>query len=647
MHLQGFSEIPLSYPWFYPSFICFFLQRGKFSFHATHWGAVSCDAQNLVALCLTFDARKRPTAAALLGHPWFASLRKRAVLMSPPLPQSVANLRVWRARRRWKITIAVVVACHRFRVASHVLADEDSVVSVVTPHTSATDVRNALSDALGSPLSELSPGLSNGHGSSRLRESPQGEKLVLFSHVSFENLPSESPFGGSQLSESPRGSNFFHGGSHPVESPRGGNPASFFSGNDNTRGGGVSALKLRSSIDLANDSAVLLRERMRQRAAANAHAATRNDDDGKTILDGDYHDGGSVASEDTTDKSGAPTPPRKSGIPAKVVFYGGAILANFDDEEKDEEDAWSLKLRSSVDRANSAALLRERMRLRAAANAAAAEDRVDSVSLAGNNSSMRLRSASGLQTSHELAESPFFVGDQSAAAVGMKLAPDVKGYLRSCLTPKAAKTRSLFDQRTVARFLDIDDHEESVAGDDSSSAKGVEQLDTGIGSFASNLRSSRAAPAGRTSPLPPPAADMKSLLRGGVKASFDQRAISRFLNNDDDEGSIAGDDSSIVGVGLLDTGMGIFVSKLRSSGAAPAGCTLLQPPLPPPPADMKSLLRGGVKSSFDQRAISRFLDYDDDDEEEEGSVAGYGQPSCSDVRSLLRGGVDSDWHSGR
>jgi hypothetical protein len=91
------------------------IQSGDFSFPAAHWRKVGPNARDFISRCLTVDPAARPTAAELLTHPWFCSRGWRAVLR----PELAANAMVvgvlrWRARRRWRVAAATVLAAGRF-----------------------------------------------------------------------------------------------------------------------------------------------------------------------------------------------------------------------------------------------------------------------------------------------------------------------------------------------------------------------------------------------------------------------------------------------------------------------------------------------------------------------------------------------------
>mmetsp|Transcript_12675 Transcript_12675/g.25022 ORF Transcript_12675/g.25022 Transcript_12675/m.25022 type:complete len:113 (-) Transcript_12675:74-412(-) len=87
--------------------------RGEFQFDSPFWDPVTAEAKDLITQMLTLDPAQRPSAAALLSHPWLSMNHPGEVLSS-----TVDNLRRWTARRRLKSGIASVMALNRFKFRS-------------------------------------------------------------------------------------------------------------------------------------------------------------------------------------------------------------------------------------------------------------------------------------------------------------------------------------------------------------------------------------------------------------------------------------------------------------------------------------------------------------------------------------------------
>lgn len=84
---------------------------GKFDFDDPCWGTVSDSVKSLIQSLLTVDPLKRPTAAALLSHPWV----KGEVAKQEPLePEVKRRLSTFNARRKFRAAAYASIVSNRF-----------------------------------------------------------------------------------------------------------------------------------------------------------------------------------------------------------------------------------------------------------------------------------------------------------------------------------------------------------------------------------------------------------------------------------------------------------------------------------------------------------------------------------------------------
>jgi hypothetical protein len=76
---------------------------GDFEFHAPFWDPVSEAGKDLIRQMLTLNPQERPTAAALLQHPWVTGQAKGQCKASGDLTGAVEQLKRWTAKRRLKV----------------------------------------------------------------------------------------------------------------------------------------------------------------------------------------------------------------------------------------------------------------------------------------------------------------------------------------------------------------------------------------------------------------------------------------------------------------------------------------------------------------------------------------------------------------
>jgi len=76
---------------------------GDFEFHAPFWDPVSAAGKDLIRQMLTLNPQERPTAAALLQHPWVTGQAKGQCKASGDLTGAIEQLKRWTAKRRLKV----------------------------------------------------------------------------------------------------------------------------------------------------------------------------------------------------------------------------------------------------------------------------------------------------------------------------------------------------------------------------------------------------------------------------------------------------------------------------------------------------------------------------------------------------------------
>jgi|AntAceMinimDraft_5_1070358.scaffolds.fasta_scaffold214282_1 serine/threonine protein kinase len=85
--------------------------KGQFAFDAPFWNPVSASAKDLIRQMLTVDPTARPTAAALLHHPWVTGKAATAgggggrggEAATGDLTGAIEQLKRWTAKRRLKV----------------------------------------------------------------------------------------------------------------------------------------------------------------------------------------------------------------------------------------------------------------------------------------------------------------------------------------------------------------------------------------------------------------------------------------------------------------------------------------------------------------------------------------------------------------
>ncbi len=104
-------------PYFILSLLC---NSGKPTFRRSrhlpmpsrrYWGGVSDEAKDLIAQMLTVDPKQRPSAEALLAHPWLQTSGE--LLRGKALDKTRGEIKKWAARRRFKAAAGAVVAVQR------------------------------------------------------------------------------------------------------------------------------------------------------------------------------------------------------------------------------------------------------------------------------------------------------------------------------------------------------------------------------------------------------------------------------------------------------------------------------------------------------------------------------------------------------
>jgi len=92
--------------------------RGKVTFDPRYWACVSPEAKDCVRRMLTVDPAVRPTAEALLAHPWLQPATRGARGgggggAGGDLSVALAALKSWKARKRLKGGISALMAARR------------------------------------------------------------------------------------------------------------------------------------------------------------------------------------------------------------------------------------------------------------------------------------------------------------------------------------------------------------------------------------------------------------------------------------------------------------------------------------------------------------------------------------------------------
>lgn len=94
------------------------IKAGRWAFNGRNWSQVSENAKDLVRKMLTQDYRQRITAEGVLDHPW---IKEHAAVSQTHLPDTVADLKKFSARQKFKAAAMVYIAgsrLTRFAMAS-------------------------------------------------------------------------------------------------------------------------------------------------------------------------------------------------------------------------------------------------------------------------------------------------------------------------------------------------------------------------------------------------------------------------------------------------------------------------------------------------------------------------------------------------
>lgn len=89
------------------------IKEGKYHFHEEYWGNISHEAQDFTKRMLCVSQRDRWTAQMLMSHPWM--LLEDEKLAGTDLRLSLAMLKKYNLRRKFKAAVDLVIAANRFR----------------------------------------------------------------------------------------------------------------------------------------------------------------------------------------------------------------------------------------------------------------------------------------------------------------------------------------------------------------------------------------------------------------------------------------------------------------------------------------------------------------------------------------------------
>jgi len=82
-----------------------------FEFHPQYWEDTSAEAKDLISKMLTVDPKKRPSAAALLSHPWIH--KDEGALKGKDLTGTLEELKRFNGKRQFRAAVDAVVATQR------------------------------------------------------------------------------------------------------------------------------------------------------------------------------------------------------------------------------------------------------------------------------------------------------------------------------------------------------------------------------------------------------------------------------------------------------------------------------------------------------------------------------------------------------
>jgi serine/threonine protein kinase len=81
---------------------------GEYEFASPHWDNISDEAKALVTSLMETDPKRRAKDVDVLGSSWLANPS------NVPIPSTQAELKKWRARKRWKKGINAIIAARKF-----------------------------------------------------------------------------------------------------------------------------------------------------------------------------------------------------------------------------------------------------------------------------------------------------------------------------------------------------------------------------------------------------------------------------------------------------------------------------------------------------------------------------------------------------
>ncbi|KDO30036.1 CAMK/CAMK1 protein kinase [Saprolegnia parasitica CBS 223.65] len=95
-----------------PLLLSYKVTTGDYTFHESEWSHVSDEAKEFIAELLSVDPARRPTATALLAHPWLQHATKKTTEHSMAAPEIVTSLLPTPTQRYRKCSSAVLEELH-------------------------------------------------------------------------------------------------------------------------------------------------------------------------------------------------------------------------------------------------------------------------------------------------------------------------------------------------------------------------------------------------------------------------------------------------------------------------------------------------------------------------------------------------------
>lgn len=89
------------------------IRKGEYTFEPLYWSGVSDEAKDFISKLLTTKPDKRMTASQALMHPWLSC--EAGALASRDLKESLANIKKFNAKRKWRSAAKAVIAIKRFK----------------------------------------------------------------------------------------------------------------------------------------------------------------------------------------------------------------------------------------------------------------------------------------------------------------------------------------------------------------------------------------------------------------------------------------------------------------------------------------------------------------------------------------------------